>query len=108
MQGSRPPRKARSVKIGKRALQCDARSDVSPSSQRIRASEVVEVVIGPNEIEGSLKNPQPDKPTTPFASVFAPGGDPKLSEELYRSARWLRVFTSKPVTLSREQVISLL
>ena len=33
---------------------------------------------------------------------------PKLSEELYRSARWLRVFTSKPVTLSREQVISLL
>ena len=33
---------------------------------------------------------------------------PKLSEELYRSARWLRVFTARAVTLSREQVISLL
>ena len=33
---------------------------------------------------------------------------PKLSEELYRSARWLRVFTARPVTLSREQVLSLL
>jgi hypothetical protein len=33
---------------------------------------------------------------------------PKLSEELYRSARWLRVFTAKPVELSRERVLSLL
>jgi HD superfamily phosphohydrolase len=33
---------------------------------------------------------------------------PKLSEELYRSARWLRVFTAKPVTISRESVLSLL
>jgi HD superfamily phosphohydrolase len=31
---------------------------------------------------------------------------PKLSEELYRSARWLRVFTARPVTLSRESVLS--
>jgi len=30
---------------------------------------------------------------------------PRLSEELYRSARWLRVFTAKPVTLSRESVL---
>jgi hypothetical protein len=33
---------------------------------------------------------------------------PKLSEELYRSARWLRVFTAKPVTLSRASVLSTL
>jgi hypothetical protein len=33
---------------------------------------------------------------------------PKLSEELYRSARWLRVFTARPVTLQRETVLDLL
>jgi HD superfamily phosphohydrolase len=33
---------------------------------------------------------------------------PKLSEELYRSARWLRVFTARPVQLSRDSVLSLL
>lgn len=41
----------------------------------------------------------------------SPGGTinlPKLSEELYRSARWLRVFTARPVDLSRESVLALL
>lgn len=33
---------------------------------------------------------------------------PKLSEELYRSARWLRVFTARPVELERERVLDLL
>lgn len=33
---------------------------------------------------------------------------PKLSEELYRSARWLRVFTAKPVTLHKDAVLELL
>jgi hypothetical protein len=33
---------------------------------------------------------------------------PKLSEELYRSARWLRVFTARPVALKRETVLELL
>jgi hypothetical protein len=33
---------------------------------------------------------------------------PKLSEELYRSARWLRVFTARPVKLPRERVLALL
>jgi HD superfamily phosphohydrolase len=33
---------------------------------------------------------------------------PKLSEELYRSARWLRVFTCQRVTLSRDRVFGLL
>jgi HD superfamily phosphohydrolase len=33
---------------------------------------------------------------------------PKLSEELYRSARWLRVFTARPVQLSRDAVLALL
>jgi HD superfamily phosphohydrolase len=33
---------------------------------------------------------------------------PKLSEDLYRSARWLRVFTVRPVQLSRESVLAIL
>jgi hypothetical protein len=32
---------------------------------------------------------------------------PKLSEELYRSARWLRVFTCRPVTVPREAITRL-
>jgi hypothetical protein len=32
---------------------------------------------------------------------------PKLAEEFYRSARWLRVFTCRPVRVSRERVIAL-
>ena len=32
---------------------------------------------------------------------------PKLSEELYRSARWLRVFACRPVTVSREAITRL-
>jgi HD superfamily phosphohydrolase len=33
---------------------------------------------------------------------------PKLSEDLYQSARWLRVFTAKPVSLDRERLLKLL
>jgi hypothetical protein len=33
---------------------------------------------------------------------------PRLSDDLYRSARWLRVFSSRPVKLSRDATISLL
>lgn len=33
---------------------------------------------------------------------------PKLAEELYRSARWLRVFVARPVSVSRAQVLDLL
>ena len=33
---------------------------------------------------------------------------PKLSEELYQSARWLRVFVANPVKIEREQVLELL
>jgi HD superfamily phosphohydrolase len=32
---------------------------------------------------------------------------PKLAEEFYRSARWLRVFTCRPVRLARERVLTL-
>ena len=32
---------------------------------------------------------------------------PKLSEELYRSARWLRVFACRPVAVSREAITRL-
>jgi hypothetical protein len=32
---------------------------------------------------------------------------PKLSEELYRSARWLRVFACRPVSVSREAITRL-
>ncbi|MGH7676950.1 MAG: HD domain-containing protein [Gemmatimonadaceae bacterium] len=33
---------------------------------------------------------------------------PKLSDDLYRSARWLRVFTARPVKLTRDAVLSAL
>ena len=33
---------------------------------------------------------------------------PKLAEEFYRSARWLRVFTCRPVQLKRERALELL
>jgi HD superfamily phosphohydrolase len=33
---------------------------------------------------------------------------PTLAEELYRSARWLRVFVARPVSIPREQVLELL
>ena len=33
---------------------------------------------------------------------------PKLAEELYRSARWLRVFVARPVKLERARVLELL
>jgi uncharacterized protein len=33
---------------------------------------------------------------------------PRLSEELYRSARWLRIFTARPVSLDRDAVLRLL
>ena len=32
---------------------------------------------------------------------------PRLSEELYRSARWLRVFTSRRVAVPREAIVRL-
>jgi hypothetical protein len=32
---------------------------------------------------------------------------PKLSEELYRSARWLRVFACRPVKVSHEAIARL-
>jgi hypothetical protein len=33
---------------------------------------------------------------------------PALSTQLYRSARWLRVFTARPVSLDRDRVLGLL
>ena len=32
---------------------------------------------------------------------------PALSEQLYRSARWLRVFTARPIALDRSLVLAL-
>jgi hypothetical protein len=32
---------------------------------------------------------------------------PMMSEELYRSARWLRVFVARPVQLARREVLAL-
>ena len=32
---------------------------------------------------------------------------PSLSNELYRSARWLRIFVAKPVTIDRNAVMKL-
>ena len=32
---------------------------------------------------------------------------PRLAEELYRSARWLRVFTCRPIRVNREKILAL-
>jgi cell division protease FtsH len=54
----------------------------SEFKQKIVDHQVVEVVIGPNEVVGTLKGPEKGPATVPFATVFATGGDPKLTEEL--------------------------
>jgi cell division protease FtsH len=59
----------------------------SDFKRKLADGQVVEVVIGPSEVVGTLKGPQPDKgpATVPFATTFAAGGDPKLTEDLDKS-----------------------
>src|SRR5215471_6005699 len=66
----------------------------SELKRKIAAGQVVEVVIGHDRIQGTLKNPQAgqagqggkagDKApeTTSFTTVYVPESDPKLTEEL--------------------------
>jgi len=55
----------------------------SDFKHKVAEGKVVEVVIGPSDVVGTLKNPEPNNPApVPFATMFASGGDPKLTEEL--------------------------
>jgi cell division protease FtsH len=57
----------------------------SEFKSKLAAGQVVEVVIGREHLQGTLKNPKPagEAPAAvPFTAVFAPDGDPKLAEDL--------------------------
>jgi cell division protease FtsH len=57
----------------------------SDFKEKLTGGQVAEVIIGPNDLAGTLKDPQKGTPTVPFATSFAPSGDPKLTEELEKA-----------------------
>ena len=56
----------------------------SDFKKRVADHQVVEVMIGDTNVQGTMKNPKTDgsPATVPFNSVFSRGSDPKLLEEL--------------------------
>jgi len=56
----------------------------SDFKKKLASGQIVEATVGDRSIEGVMKNPKADKSpaTVPFNSVFVPGDDPKLIEEL--------------------------
>jgi len=56
----------------------------SDFKKKLVSGQIVEATVGDRSIEGVMKNPKADKSpaTVPFNSVFVPGDDPKLIEEL--------------------------
>ncbi len=52
--------------------------------QKLAAGQIVSVTIGERDILGQMKNPDPEgqPELVPFDTVFAPGSDPKLIEDL--------------------------
>jgi cell division protease FtsH len=56
----------------------------SEFKKQLADAQIVKVTIGERGIVGEMKNPKPDgsRPTVPFNAIPAPGGDPKLIEEL--------------------------
>jgi len=52
--------------------------------KKLAGAQIVEVTVGERGIVGEMKNPQPGAtpPVLPFNAVPAPGGDPKLIDEL--------------------------
>ncbi|MEJ5198267.1 MAG: ATP-dependent zinc metalloprotease FtsH, partial [Anaerolineae bacterium] len=52
--------------------------------QKLAAGEIVSVTIGQNDILGQMKNPTPNQGPefVPFDTVYSPGSDPKLVEDL--------------------------
>jgi cell division protease FtsH len=58
--------------------------DYSDFRQKLAAGQIVSVIIGPNDVLGQMKNPDPKaKPELiPFDTVFTPSSDPKLVEDL--------------------------
>ena len=56
----------------------------SEFKKKLADAQIVRVTIGERGIVGEMKNPKPDgsRPTVPFNAIPAPGGDPKLIEDL--------------------------
>ena len=65
-------------------LQQASEISYSEFKQKLAKGQIVEVAIGANNINGTMKDPQPNASpaTIPFNTVFAAGEDPKLVEEL--------------------------
>ncbi len=64
-----------------------ARNSELPYSEfkkKVADAQIVNITIGERGISGEMKNPKADAahPTVPFTTIPAPGGDPKLIEEL--------------------------
>jgi cell division protease FtsH len=56
--------------------------------QKLAAGQIVEVVIGDNDIVGKMKNPKQGEKgpaTVPFDTVYVPSSDPKLVEDLEKA-----------------------
>jgi cell division protease FtsH len=56
----------------------------SEFKQKLADAQIVDATVGDRGIVGEMKNPKPDAshPAIPFNTIPAPGGDPKLIEEL--------------------------
>jgi cell division protease FtsH len=53
--------------------------------QKLAEDQIVEAIIGHDDITGAMKDPKPGAmaaPAIPFATVFQAGGDPRLAEDL--------------------------
>ena len=55
--------------------------------QKLAAGQIVDVMIGDSDIMGDMKNPakDPNRPTVPFDTVYAPGSDTNLVEDLQKA-----------------------
>jgi cell division protease FtsH len=56
----------------------------SEFKKNLAAGQITEATVGEKVIIGEMKSPKPDgsSPAVPFTTIPAPGGDPKLIEEL--------------------------
>jgi HD superfamily phosphohydrolase len=120
----------RERRLYKRAVQCPAAELPADAAEWIaddprltrRAEDALATELGLNPGELLLDYPAKTQMLGLDMPVEHRGGDvrrltsqgeegtinlPKLSEEFYRSARWLRVFTCKRVQLDRESVLAL-
>jgi cell division protease FtsH len=80
----------------------ERRSEIpySEFKDKLASGQILNVTIGERGIAGQMKNPKPNQTpaAVPFTSIPAPGGDPKLIEEL-QSAKVTYRFEQPPSPL---------